>query len=106
MIKPKRGSKNHASSEMVVPFSLNDTLAIIESVQAQNHMFRHLTVTIHEHEDELIVFRVRFNLINVVGIGRFDCYGELNGDGAYNTTTLQWLPSKSYRKSSNRTLNK
>ena len=99
MIKPKRGSKNRSSSEMIVPFSLDDTFEIIESVQAQKRIGRRFTIHAEHIGDATIKFRVSLKISDILGIGYFDCFGELNGDGAYNITTLQWLPAKRLRSS-------
>ncbi len=86
-------------TEMVVPFSLDETLEIIQSLEDQNRRLRQFTVTVHEHEGDLVVFQVLLEVSDIYGMGRFDCFGELHGDSIYNTTMLQWLPSENYRRS-------
>lgn len=99
MTKSKRGSKSLASPEMLIPFSLDETLDIIESLEDQNRRLRQFRVTVHEHDGDLVVFQVHLEVSDIYGMGRFDCFGELRGDHTYNTTMLQWLPSENYRRS-------
>ncbi|MEQ8676753.1 MAG: hypothetical protein RLP44_19545 [Aggregatilineales bacterium] len=97
--KSKRVTATRAI-EMVVPFSLDETLEIIESVDGRYEKpkrARWLSVRMKDQDEGYIKFRVRLSARDILGRGVYFCDGELHTESiAPPMTGLTWI-ARRYR---------